>query len=170
MTNERKQYLKDANVSIPKRTKYYYKNKQESSQLSQASPSNRINNNYNNDNNLINENDVIEQSSQVSAEIELSNDQIQRIMRKLKLSDLKIKQSNNNNLLDIYDGEIYKNLLKSEDGDLCKEQEAFSFTINTDGCSFTNKSKLTLWPVYLVINELPLDIRFSIDNVIIAGN
>jgi hypothetical protein len=98
------------------------------------------------------------------------DDQIQRIMKKLKLSDLKIKQSKNNNLLDIYDGEIYKNLLKSEYGDLFKEQEAFSFTINTDGCSFTNKSKLTLWPVYLVINELPLDIRFSIDNVIIAGN
>ena len=53
------------------------------------------------------------------------DDQIQRIMKKLKLSDLKIKQSKNNNLLDIYDGEIYKNLLKSEDGDLFKEQEAF---------------------------------------------
>ena len=37
MTNERKQYLKDANVSIPKRTKYHYKNKLESSQLLQAS-------------------------------------------------------------------------------------------------------------------------------------
>ena len=83
MTNERKQYLKDANVSIPKRTKYYYKNKQESSQLSQASPSNRINNNYNNDNNLINENDVIEQSSQVSAEIELNQNKIKTLLQPL---------------------------------------------------------------------------------------
>ncbi len=29
MTNQRKKYLKDTNVTIPKRTKYHYKNKQE---------------------------------------------------------------------------------------------------------------------------------------------
>jgi len=49
------------------------------------------------------------------------------------------------------------------------KKQAFSFTINTDGISVSNKSKLTIWPVFIVINELPLNIRFSIDNVILAG-
>ena len=39
--------------------------------------------------------------------------------------------------------------------------------LNTDGASFCKKSKLTIWPVYLVINELPT--KFSLENVILAG-
>jgi len=32
-----------------------------------------------------------------------------------------------------------------------------------------NKSKLTIWPVFLVINELPIESRYCIDNIILAG-
>jgi hypothetical protein len=28
---------------------------------------------------------------------------------------------------------------------------------------------LTLWPLYLIINELPSNVRFSLDNIILAG-
>ena len=44
------------------------------------------------------------------------------------------------------------------------------FLLNTDGISSNKKPKLTIWPVFLVINELPLEIRFLIDNTILAGN
>jgi hypothetical protein len=94
--------------------------------------------------------------------------QIQNIMNKVKLKDFeKIKISDD--LTDITDGRIYKQLLASEDGHLFEKKLAFSFSLNTDGISISNKSKLTIWPVFLVINELPLNIRFSIDNVILAG-
>ena len=42
-----------------------------------------------------------------------------------------------------------------------------TFLLNTDGASICNKSGLTVWPVYLVVNELSN--RFSLENVILAG-
>lgn len=74
-----------------------------------------------------------------------------------------------NILYDICDGALYKTLLESEDGDAFKRKEAMTFLLNTDGASLCKSSKLTLWPVYLVINELPINIRFSPENVILAG-
>lgn len=94
--------------------------------------------------------------------------QLRTIMKKFKKSDLKhINESND--LTDFRDGDIFKKLLESDDGQLFKENRAFSFLLNTDGISFCQKSKLAIWPVWLALNELPLHARFSIDNVILAG-
>jgi len=41
--------------------------------------------------------------------------------------------------------------------------------INTDGISKSLNSDQTIWPFYLVINELPLEMRFCMENIIIAG-
>lgn len=71
---------------------------------------------------------------------------------------------------DITDGAIYSDFLKSDNGPWLRNRKAFTFMINSDGISVSLKSKLTIWPVYLVINELPSEKRFCIDNVIIAGN
>ena len=72
-------------------------------------------------------------------------------------------------MIDIRDGRIYKKLINSEHGNEFKNQTAFSFILNTDGISPMKKSKLTIWPVFLVINELPIESRFCIDNIILAG-
>lgn len=95
--------------------------------------------------------------------------QIHSIFNKIKYDDLNSQPSLNNELTDIKDGTLYKSILSSEDGESVKKNKAFTLTINTDGISICKKSKLTIWPVYLVINELPIQKRFSIDNVIIAG-
>jgi hypothetical protein len=95
--------------------------------------------------------------------------QIVNIFKKFKLEDLK-NSNDTNNLTDIRDGRLYKKILESSDGLAITNQEAFTFLLNTDGISSFKKSKLTIWPVFLVINELPLESRFSIDNTIIAGN
>lgn len=94
--------------------------------------------------------------------------QLKTILKKFEKSDL-LSENNANDLKDISDGQIYKNLLNSEDGQLFKDGRALSFLINTDGISFCKKSKLAIWPVYMVINELPLHLRYSIENVILAG-
>ena len=96
------------------------------------------------------------------------DNQIRKIMSKVKESDLG-KKSCDGDLVDITDGELYKNLLASEDCNLFKNKSAFSLTLNTDGISPYKHSNLAIWPVYLVINELPLETRFSIDNTILAG-
>ena len=49
------------------------------------------------------------------------------------------------------------------------KNEGFTLTINLDGVSvFRNNSKDT-WPIYLVLNELPMVEKFKINNVIFAG-
>ena len=70
---------------------------------------------------------------------------------------------------DVYDGEIYKQMLNSPHGYLIRNKSAYTFTINTDVISLCEKSKLDVWPIYLVINEIKPEYRFCIENVIVAG-
>ena len=69
-------------------------------------------------------------------------------------------------LVDVTDGEIYRNVLKNQKFN----SNSFTFLLNIDGISLCNKSQLSIWPVILAINELPLNIRFCLQNVVIAGN
>lgn len=89
-------------------------------------------------------------------------------MPKFTVEDLKHK-NNTTALNDIRDGRLYKKLLDSVHGNDFRNQKAFSFLLNTDGISPMDRSKLTIWPVFLVINELPIESRFCIDNIILAG-
>ena len=70
---------------------------------------------------------------------------------------------------DITDGSLYKKILKSDIGRLIKQKEAFMLTLNTDGISLSGNSTLSIWPVYAVLNEINLNERFCIDNVIVVG-
>ena len=88
--------------------------------------------------------------------------QIQRIFEKNKQNFIKHGARNLNYLSDIYDGEIYQNVLNSDIGKEIADNKAFTFLISTDGIKFCNKSKLSVWPFVLAINELPLAIRFCI--------
>ncbi len=45
----------------------------------------------------------------------------------------------------------------------------YTFCLNTDGISLCSKSNLTIWPVYLTINEIDRKCRFSPDLVLLAG-
>jgi len=72
-------------------------------------------------------------------------------------------------LRDITDGSLYKKILKSDIGRLIKQKEAFMLTLNTDGISLSGNSTLSIWPVYAVLNEINLNERFCIDNVIVVG-
>ena len=81
-------------------------------------------------------------------------DQLGHILKKFSIDDLKHKNDDNYVLKDIRDGRIYKKLLSSSDGNALRNQEAFTFSLNTDGISLANKSNLTIWSIFLVINEL----------------
>ena len=61
------------------------------------------------------------------------------------------------------DGYIYKTQISKTEGNI------LTFLMNSDGISVCNKSNLTLWPVFLIINEIPKHVRFCFDNIIIAG-
>jgi hypothetical protein len=96
--------------------------------------------------------------------------QIKHILSKFKYSDLHQPRIRlNGTLTDITDGRIYQNMISNDSSDGFLKGKALSFLVNTDGLSLCNNSKLTIWPVYLVINEIPIESRFLIDNVILAG-
>ena len=79
----------------------------------------------------------------------------------------KRKKINENNLEDIYDGKIYKDMFEN-DGPLSNPNN-ISFTWNTDGIPVFKSSKFSLWPMYLIINELDIKYRSRKENMIFAG-
>ncbi|XP_077991120.1 uncharacterized protein LOC144445447 [Glandiceps talaboti] len=70
------------------------------------------------------------------------------------------------NLEDIYDGELYRNLV--EDGILAVS-ENISLMWNTDGVPVFKSSSFSLWPLYFVVNELPFHERIKKENLIFGG-
>lgn len=62
------------------------------------------------------------------------------------------RQKNNiNNFEDIYDGFHNKECLKN----ILEDKFNFSYTFNTDGCQPAEKSRITAWPIFFMIHELP---------------
>ncbi|KAE8739415.1 hypothetical protein FOCC_FOCC015083 [Frankliniella occidentalis] len=72
-----------------------------------------------------------------------------------------------NNIEDIYDGAIYK---EQVDNGFLSQPTNISFMWYTDGVSVFNISnKFSIWPIYLVINELRYKDRVKKENIILAG-
>ena len=60
-------------------------------------------------------------------------------------------RNSKNNICDVYDGKLYQTLFK--DGFLSNCNN-ISFALNTDGVAIFKSSRVSMWPVYLLINEL----------------
>ncbi|KAK3931070.1 Conserved oligomeric Golgi complex subunit 3 [Frankliniella fusca] len=72
-----------------------------------------------------------------------------------------------NNIEDIYDGAIYKEQVNNG---FLSQPTNLSFMWYTDGVSVFNISnKFSIWPIYLVINELRYKDRVKKENIILAG-
>lgn len=66
---------------------------------------------------------------------------------------------------DIYDGEIYKEL--SKEGNPLNNVNNFSYSFNSDGVPLFSSSKYSMWPIFVMLNELPHKLRE--ENLILAG-
>ena len=75
-----------------------------------------------------------------------------------------IQNTSSCNIMDVYDGHIYKEFKA-----LDSNKNSFTFILNTDGIELSLKSTISIWPVYLAINELPISSRYDISNIIFAG-
>ena len=71
------------------------------------------------------------------------------------------------NYEDIYDGSLYKNLMSP--GSILRDCNNLSLMWNVDGVPSFKSSKYSLWPLYLLINELPYKQRVLKENSILAG-
>ena len=72
---------------------------------------------------------------------------------------------NHNNMRDIYDGKLYREFVNS----LPEEQKNNYATtnFNTDGAPKFKSSQFSIWPIYLMVNELPIQDRLN--NIITCG-
>ncbi|XP_044168176.1 uncharacterized protein LOC122952196 [Acropora millepora] len=68
---------------------------------------------------------------------------------------------------DIVDGKYYNKLCK--EGQFLHNKSNISFIFNTDGAPLYSSSGVSLWPVFLAINELPSPERFSKQNMLMWG-
>ena len=63
------------------------------------------------------------------------------------------RPSSLNSISDIYDGKAHNDFLQNK--------AHVSLALNTDGVAIFRSSKVDLWPVWLVINELPKTKRYD---------
>lgn len=75
------------------------------------------------------------------------------------------KKKHPDNVEDIYDGELYKKLWKN----FLSCPDNVSFLFNCDGVPVFKSSKVSIWPLYLVINELSYSKRMANENMVFAG-
>lgn len=68
------------------------------------------------------------------------------------------------NYADVYDGAVYRKL--RENGSFLDNPSNISLIMYTDGVRIFSSSKFNIWPVYMVINELPYEIRTRKENVL----
>ncbi|XP_057335688.1 uncharacterized protein LOC130674388 [Microplitis mediator] len=70
-----------------------------------------------------------------------------------------------NKLRSMSDGQVYKKL--STINNPLSNKYNFSYTFNTDGCQPSKSSKISIWPIYAIINELPPKLQSK--HMIMAG-
>jgi len=75
-------------------------------------------------------------------------------------------KKNEANLENIYDGQVYKDQLQNG---FLNNQNQISFMWYSDGISIYKSSLFSIWPIYLVINELNYKLRTQRQNILLAG-
>lgn len=90
--------------------------------------------------------------------------QLQNIVRKFKNDFISNEYQVNNDIYDdVTSGDYYKSIKQ-------KIPDLLSLTFNTDGVEiFKSKKKSSLWPLLMVVNEVPKKHRFKRENMILAG-
>ena len=78
------------------------------------------------------------------------------------------KKKSPHHIEDIYDGNVYKNMLFRSDP-MHADQNNVSFTMNTDGVPVFKSSQTSVWPIFLSINELPFGMRKQQENMLLCG-
>ena len=78
----------------------------------------------------------------------------------------RFKRKNDGKLRDIYDGQMYKSLVSKG---ILDSPDNISFILNTDGAPIFKSSNVSIWPIYLIINALPIKQRMKKENMLFSG-
>lgn len=75
------------------------------------------------------------------------------------------KKSKNRTISNICDGKLYQRFVKSLNPN--NKNSYASFVFNTDGAPLFESSTYSIWPIYVMINELPMEVKTK--NLILVG-
>ena len=78
-----------------------------------------------------------------------------------------VTSTHSNILHDVWDGSALRPLCAP--GQFCSHKNHLALSLSTDGVPLFKSSKVSLWPVYLVILNLPANIRTNSENIILCG-
>ena len=81
--------------------------------------------------------------------------------------DFSRKKKKASNIEDIYDGKLYK--AHSKAGAFLNIRNNISLMWYTDGVPLFKSSKVSIWPLFFSVNELPVQDRFKQENMLFAG-
>lgn len=84
------------------------------------------------------------------------------IREKIIKRDTRIDETSS--IRSLKDGKVYKEM-----GVFLSNPNNFSMSLYTDGVDVCNSAKLSVWPIYLHINELPRSVRYKIENTMLLG-
>lgn len=73
-----------------------------------------------------------------------------------------IREKTSDEIEDVYDGKILQKVMKDNEYFL-------SLTVNTDGVSYEKSNTKSVWPLQLICNFLPPQIRFNMRNIIVSA-
>lgn len=76
------------------------------------------------------------------------------------------EKNTSKHICDVYDGSNYK---KAFDRGFLSDPNTVSFSINTDGVQIFKSSTVSMWPVFMTMNELPMSERVLKENIIYYG-
>lgn len=91
-----------------------------------------------------------------------ATEQIQSILMNNPDVDL-LYDATPSTMKDIHDGDVFRSIRRTNVG------RVLTLTLNIDGVQPSRNAKSTIWPILLVINELPLKRRFALENIILGG-
>lgn len=97
-------------------------------------------------------------------------DQLQKLYERpgfFELLNYRFERQVSEGYSDIFDGKIYKEL--RGEGQFLRERHNISLLWYTDGMKVFRKSKYEIWPVFMVINELPYAQRMKISNLLLLS-
>lgn len=104
---------------------------------------------------------VKHQVKKIKKKRNIENESLKHIFKRKKKKSVGIE--------DIFDGNLYRNLSKTG-GPLSKVNPYnISFTWNTDWLPIFKSSKVSIWLLYLTVNELSVKQRMQTENMILYG-
>ena len=72
------------------------------------------------------------------------------------------RETSPNHVCDVYDGMGYK-----KHDDFVRQPGNVSLVVNTDGVKMFNSSSISMWPIWLVVNELPPSERYVVLKIVV---